>query len=168
MTLDHGCKNVLCVNPDHLEVVTRAVNSSRAVKANREKTHCARGHEYDAENTIHKIQRHGAKHRVCKTCRNAAAKRQRERLDKVSPVPTLNHNSAKTHCKRGHEFTFANTHIKPNGGGRRCLACRRVREYTATKKPQGRQRNALLAAANLAWMLTACDGSVALVRPLFE
>ena len=37
-------------------------------------------------------------------------------------------NAAKTHCKRGHEFTPDNTrtHIKPNGSAMRvCLECRR-------------------------------------------
>ena len=28
-TVDHSCKNTLCVNPDHLEVVTRTENSLR-------------------------------------------------------------------------------------------------------------------------------------------
>lgn len=169
MTLDHLCKNTLCVNPDHMEVVTAAVNSSRIVSANREKTHCAKGHEYTADNTIYGKQSDGSKHRTCKICRNAAAQRQRERLDNgVKPVPTLNHNSAKTHCKRGHEFTFANTYMLPKGNGRRCLACRREREYDATKKPMGRQKNVLIATATLAWMLMKCNGSIDLVRPMFE
>lgn len=29
LTLDHLCRNSICVNPDHLEPVTQAVNSSR-------------------------------------------------------------------------------------------------------------------------------------------
>lgn len=152
MTLDHGCKNILCVNPDHMEVVTAVVNSQRIVNSNRGKTECPSGHEYNAENTIYTKQRSGAKHRICRICRNASAKRQRERLDRVTPVRTLNHNSLKTHCKRGHEFTLANTYLAANGNSRRCIACKREREYTPTKKPQGRQKNVLRAAAILAWM----------------
>jgi hypothetical protein len=158
MTLDHLCKNILCVNPDHMEVVTLSVNCSRIVSSNREKTHCPAGHEYNAENTVYTRQRKDAKHRTCRICRNAAAKRQRERLDVATPVRTLTHNSAKTHCKRGHEFTLANTYLLPKSNGRRCLACRRVREHPSTKRPQGRQRNALMAAAILTWMSTVCGG----------
>jgi hypothetical protein len=157
LTIDHLCKNRLCVNPEHLEAVTMGDNIRRATSSNREKTHCANGHEYNSENTIFTKQRGNAKHRICKICRNAAAKRQRERLNTIAPVPTLTHNSIKTHCKRGHEFTLANTYLMPNGGGRRCLACRRVREYTATKRPLGRQKNVLQAATILAWMRVTCS-----------
>ena len=34
-------------------------------------------------------------------------------------------NAAKTHCKRGHEFTAANTYIIPSTGSRVCRTCRR-------------------------------------------
>jgi hypothetical protein len=36
-------------------------------------------------------------------------------------------NGAKTHCKRGHEFTPSNTYVMRNGG-RMCRACRHVRD----------------------------------------
>lgn len=41
MTLDHLCRNKLCVNPDHLEMVTSAENTRRHYRL---KTHCKRGH----------------------------------------------------------------------------------------------------------------------------
>lgn len=40
LTIDHLCGVKLCVNPDHLEVVTRAENTVRAHM----KSHCIRGH----------------------------------------------------------------------------------------------------------------------------
>lgn len=52
--LDHLCRNRACVNPNHLEPVTRSVNLRRSPLVGRWRkriTHCPRGHEYTAENT---------------------------------------------------------------------------------------------------------------------
>lgn len=51
MTLDHLCKNKLCANPLHMEVVTRKENILRAglngfAKLEANKTQCPKGHEY--------------------------------------------------------------------------------------------------------------------------
>lgn len=43
LDLDHLCKNKPCVNPWHLEPVTRAENARRVYGATA--THCAHGHE---------------------------------------------------------------------------------------------------------------------------
>lgn len=50
LELDHLCRQPLCVNPDHLEPVTHAVNMSRGAIAN--KTHCKRGHPLSGEHVI--------------------------------------------------------------------------------------------------------------------
>jgi len=50
MDIDHLCRNTRCVNPQHLEPVTRAENVRRAWEAN-PITHCIRGHELNEENT---------------------------------------------------------------------------------------------------------------------
>lgn len=63
------CPHRRCVNPWHLEPVPPLVNTSRGRAARR--THCPRGHAYDAANTY--INPHGAQ--VCRTC--MAASRQR-------------------------------------------------------------------------------------------
>jgi hypothetical protein len=54
----------------------------------------------------------------------------------IGSPPVL--NSQKTHCIYGHEFTPANTSIKPNGA-RRCKTCdsRRQRDYYARKVKTG-------------------------------
>ena len=67
LDIDHLCRNRRCVNPLHLEAVTRAVNIRRGVSpaAQRAKqTHCKRGHEFSESNTWRNC--HGW--RYCKEC----------------------------------------------------------------------------------------------------
>lgn len=72
LDLDHLCRVRSCVNPDHLEPVTRAVNLNRGIKnraALHAKTHCPNGHEYTADNTrwYHPPSKKYA-HRQCLFC----------------------------------------------------------------------------------------------------
>ena len=66
LVIDHKCKNKLCVNPEHLEVVTQKENVLRGdsfMSTNAKKTHCPQGHEYLGENL--KIYNN---RRYCKRC----------------------------------------------------------------------------------------------------
>ena len=67
--IDHLCAVRHCVNPAHLEVVTRAENvqrtARRAAVANADATHCAAGHQLTADNVLQSAQ--GT--RACRSCR---------------------------------------------------------------------------------------------------
>lgn len=70
MVIDHLCRVRACVNPDHLEVVTRKENilrgEGRGAKAARRGS-CLRGHPLEGENVY--IHPNGS--RRCRACRRA-------------------------------------------------------------------------------------------------
>ena len=74
LELDHKCRVRSCVNPEHLEPVTRLVNITRGIGPALTKvrceaiTHCLRGHEYTPENTYTRVKANGYRLRECRTC----------------------------------------------------------------------------------------------------
>ena len=60
MLIHHICRNTSCVNPSHLELVTKQENDQRRTQLI---THCPAGHPYDEEN-IYWYRRK----RSCKEC----------------------------------------------------------------------------------------------------
>lgn len=62
MHLDHLCRVRHCVNPDHLEVVTPAVNAARSAKA--VKRWCIRGHDLWDEKNVYR----SSTGRTCRAC----------------------------------------------------------------------------------------------------
>jgi hypothetical protein len=75
--LDHLCRNPPCIRPDHLEDVTHSENMLRGRLPNRDKTHCKRGHPFDAENT--RVVRNSRNGRPARQCRACKRDRDRER-----------------------------------------------------------------------------------------
>lgn len=67
LTVDHLCRNRVCVRPDHLELVTRAENVRRE---NAARDRCPQGHEYDAANTYLYRGKRG-----CRICRAVQRRR---------------------------------------------------------------------------------------------
>lgn len=70
LTLDHLCRNTACVNPAHLEHVTRELNALRGSR-NAAKTHCDQGHEFTEANTYVAPSRPSV--RCCRACRKATS-----------------------------------------------------------------------------------------------
>lgn len=76
----HVCRNRACVNPDHLQVLTRSEHSRETIRMNgptgvaavaASKSTCPRFHEYDE---------YRSGQRVCSTCRKAANRRYQRKL----------------------------------------------------------------------------------------
>jgi hypothetical protein len=72
MELDHLCEVRLCVNPAHLEPVTRAENQRRRRER---RTHCKNGHEVAGDNVYEWKNKQGHVRKGCRTCRAAASSR---------------------------------------------------------------------------------------------
>jgi hypothetical protein len=71
LELDHLCRNRACINPSHLQPVTRHENWRRGESPparNARKTHCSRGHEYTPQNTYRDRR---TNYRRCRECRLA-------------------------------------------------------------------------------------------------
>lgn len=68
--LDHLCRVRCCVNPKHLEIVTRVENMRRGVNQNKRKVACPQGHPYSHVS---------AGKRRCRTCLTQTVQRLRER-----------------------------------------------------------------------------------------
>ena len=76
MTIDHLCRQKTCINPDHMEVVTRAENVRRALAV---QTHCKSGHPLSGENVRLYTRANGLTYRVCRACRRDEQQRYRAR-----------------------------------------------------------------------------------------
>lgn len=127
--LDHLCRNRACVNPEHLEPVTRLENILRGalVALRKNPDFCKNGHPWTTENRIK-----SGNGTACRLCHKEA--KQRHAVKQGSLFVGLGTGAAqreKTHCMRGHEFTAENTIIKPKTGFRACRECHNARRRVA-------------------------------------
>jgi hypothetical protein len=82
-------------------------------KPRKRKTHCSKGHAYAEYGYTNDIGR-----QICRTCSAERLRESRARRKALEPPK----EPART-CKHGHEWTEANTYIRPSTGQRFCRAC---------------------------------------------
>ena len=61
----HTCENRKCVNPDHIEIVSRLEHEKLHTKHNSKKVYCKRGHKLEGDNIIW-----NGHWRLCRACHN--------------------------------------------------------------------------------------------------
>lgn len=79
LEIDHLCRNPGCINPDHLEPVTKQINAIRGCRpaAARAATHCPNGHEWNEANTYRHPRSNS---RVCRVCTANSQMKYRSRI----------------------------------------------------------------------------------------
>ena len=76
LVIDHLCRIPSCVNPEHLEAVTPAVNNRRGADSQQGTGYCRMGHDL-AEVGLYETKRaSGRVRRECRGCRREAKLRQ--------------------------------------------------------------------------------------------
>ena len=137
--IDHLCMIHGCVNPDHLEAVTREENSRRYKEHCRKVTHCKNGHAWTQENTWIDAKKD---RRSCKACSRENKLQRRRRGGK--PVYAI-----RSHCPNGHEYTKDNIHMTLDG--RTCRTCERA------GKKRSRRRKAAIKRGDAAVLFYGLD-----------
>jgi len=116
----HKCDNPACVNPKHLWWGTQSENMRDQISKGRNprvlKTHCPKGHPYDASNTLY--LKDGR--RQCRTCNTAS------KLNKRAGGPGKGRWGIREICKHGHALTPDNVYTRSDGNGRQCKNCAKL------------------------------------------
>lgn len=82
LDLDHLCRVRHCINPEHLEPVTRRENLLRGQTTTAERaaqTSCINGHPFDEANTYRRNDGRNDHTRRCRACHRDEERRRRER-----------------------------------------------------------------------------------------
>ncbi len=119
LVIDHLCRNRKCLNPDHLEPVTLAVNTRRAHPnyVSDDMSVCPNGHALEPGYVI--PASNGS--RRCLRC---------ERGENARPYrgPV----KERTHCPQGHPYSGHNLYLTPKGS-KVCRTCRAASYRKAAK-----------------------------------
>jgi len=81
LEIDHTCCNTLCVNPAHLEAVTRNENQRRVHQRRGRQSHCSRGHSLEDPASVYITRRREGwteyRCKICNAIRGRETKRRR-------------------------------------------------------------------------------------------
>lgn len=113
LTIDHLCRVRLCVNPEHMEVVTTAENTRRA---NAAKTHCKQGHPLSGDNLATTVKADGRERRVCIECRRAAVRRAYYAAKERGEDPNAAMKARRSEARRVARQARAGVHEAPPAG----------------------------------------------------
>jgi len=111
LTLDHICRNPRCVNPDHLEPVTRSENARR-MNLSQPRDRCRKGHLYSEYGKT--------KSGRCIKCYESSPSRKSQSSSSTKPYRQLVRDDADSHCANGHEYSVFGRY--PSGNCRKCQA----------------------------------------------
>jgi hypothetical protein len=111
LTLDHKCRNPRCVNPDHLEPVSRSENIRRMNMA-QPRNKCRKGHLYSEYGKT--------KSGMCIKCYENSPSRRKNSEKEPKPYKQLVRSDYKTHCSNGHEYSQVGRFA--SGNCRQCQA----------------------------------------------
>lgn len=139
LQLDHLCRLRCCVNPEHLEPVTRKENILRGTSqqaANAHKIHCGHGHELSGTNV--RITRNGR--RACRACGRRWTNEAHAR-GRLRPSSSL----TRTQCAAGHVLNEESA-WRTTYGHWRCRVC----DLTAQRRRYARRRVEAVTLADLA------------------
>ena len=136
LEIDHLCRIRDCVNPKHLEAVTKAENNRRA-RPYRYKANCKRGHVLTQANSLINAT---TGDRQCLACAMARRKMRVVRNAAAAGRPVRVPAHIAGVCRHGHSFTGDNVMI--HAGKRTCRPCRlrQKRESAARRRAQTKAR----------------------------
>ena len=111
LTLDHKCRNPRCVNPEHLEAVTRSENAKRMNSA-QPRDRCRKGHLYSEVGKT--------KNGSCVKCYENSPSRKNGSDSTPKPYRQRVRDDAETHCSNGHDYSVVGRFS--SGNCRQCQA----------------------------------------------
>jgi hypothetical protein len=111
LTLDHKCRNPRCVNPEHLEAVTRSENVRRMNSA-QPRDRCRKGHLYSEVGKT--------KNGSCVKCYENSPSRKKSSTSTQRAYRQRVRGDADTHCSNGHDYSLVGRFS--SGNCRQCQA----------------------------------------------